>query len=140
MKKEISIPEFKKEEEEAALESVRLIHEGIEKIESEDIKDFTYQAFGEVNIKFWTSPSSSTGKHHPEEDQGKGGLVRHTIKAVAVLEQYLRRAEATQREIDMGISAMLLHDTCKNGIDWESDFTDYTHGLIAFDWLRKNIK
>jgi hypothetical protein len=134
--KEIVLPEFEGNLE-AALESVRLIQQEIEKIQSEDIKDFTYQAFAEVDPKFWISPASSTGKYHPAEDNGDGGLVRHVVKGEAVIDQYLRREMAMQREIDIARSAFLLHDTCKNGVVWESNFTDYTHGKIAAEWLEK---
>ncbi len=33
---------------------------------------------------FWTMPSSSTGKHHPPDENGKGGLVLHTIRVLKV--------------------------------------------------------
>lgn len=118
-------------------ESVRLIQEGIEKIASSDIKEFTYQAFAEVDPKFFISPASSSGKFHPPEDNGEGGLVRHVIKGLAVIDQYGRRARFSLRDLDLGISAFLLHDTCKNGVIWSSDKTDYTHGLIAAQWLEK---
>lgn len=121
---------------EAAAESVRLIQKEVEKIVSEDIKNFTYDAFAEVDEKFWTSPASSSGKYHPPEDNGEGGLVRHVVKGVVVVEQYGRRAKFTNRELDMGISAFLLHDTCKNGVVWAGN-TDYTHGIIAAKWLEK---
>lgn len=134
--------EIKNEEEfsevsEVMKESIRLIHKEIEKIQSEDIKEFTYKAFAEVDDKFWISPASSTGKHHPVEDNGPGGLVRHTVKGVAVVEQGAKRARFSTRETDMSISAVLLHDTCKNGVDWSSPYTDYTHGSIAAKWLEK---
>jgi hypothetical protein len=125
------------ENQEAAMESVRLIQREIEKIVSVDIKEFTYQAFAEVDEHFWTAPASSSGKYHPPEDNGEGGLVRHVVKGVVVVEQFGRRAKFTPREIDMGISAFLLHDTCKNGVVWTSSNTDYTHGLIAAKWLEK---
>jgi len=125
------------ENQEAAMESVRLIQREIEKIVSVDIKDFTYQALAEVDQKFWTSPASSSGKYHPPEDNGEGGLVRHVVKGVAVIEQYARRARFFQRELDEATSAFLLHDTCKNGVVWATPKTDYTHGLIASEWLEK---
>ena len=129
----IANPEFS----EQTIESVRLVQKEIEKIISGDIKDFTYQAFGEVDPKFWTSPASSSGKYHPPEDNGEGGLVRHVIKGVAVIEQYARRARFSPRELDIAISAFLLHDTCKDGVVWMTGKTDYTHGLIAARWLEK---
>ena len=122
---------------ERTTESNSLIQREIEKIISEDIKEFTYQAFADVDEHFWIASSSSTGKYHPPEDNGEGGLVRHVVKGIAVAEQYGRRAKFSQREMDMAISAFLLHDTCKNGVVWTSDYTDYTHGLIAAKWLEK---
>ena len=122
---------------EGTAESIRLIQTEIEKIVSEDIKEFTYLAFAEVDPKFWTSPASSSGKYHPPEDNGEGGLVRHVVKGVAVVEEFGRRAKFSPREMDMAISAFLLHDVCKDGIVWTSGKTDYTHGLIAAQWLTK---
>lgn len=122
---------------EAAKESIRLIQNEVEKIQSEDIKNFTYRVLAEVNPKFWISPASSSGKYHPPEDNGEGGLVRHVIKGVAVIEQFARRAIFTQRELDEARSAFLLHDTQKCGLGWMSEKTDYTHGKIAADWLEK---
>lgn len=120
----------------AAIESIRLIQNETEKIVSEDIKDFTYQAFTKVDPLFWVSPASSTGKYHPQEDNGEGGLVRHVVKGIAVVEQYARRARFSQRELDMALSAFLLHDSCKDGVIWNGK-TDYTHGLLASKWLDK---
>lgn len=108
----------------------------IEKIKSEDIRQFVEDALGEVDPMFWVAAASSSGKFHPIEDNGVGGLVRHVIKGVAVAEQYARRAMFTDRERDMVIAAMLLHDTCKDGVVWTGK-TDYTHGLIAAGWLEK---
>jgi len=121
---------------EGAKESLRLIQIEIEKIVSSDIKEFTYQAFAEVDEQFWTSASSSTGKYHPPEDNGEGGLVRHVVKGLAVIDQFGRRAKFTPRELDMARSAFLLHDTKKGGVVW-GKYTDYTHGLIASEWLKK---
>lgn len=119
---------------EARVESSNLVMKEVEKIESEDIKRFIYDVFNQVDLKFWVAPASSTGKYHPEEDNGEGGLVRHVIKGCAVAEQFARRAQFTQREMDITMAAVLLHDTCKNGVVW-GRYTDYTHGKIAAEWL-----
>lgn len=105
-------------------------------IKSPDIRRFTLEALDTADPRFWTIPSSSSGRYHPPEDQGEGGLVRHVIKAVTVAQQESRRFNFNQEEVDMAISAVLLHDTCKNGIPW-SDTTDYTHGLVAARWLEQ---
>lgn len=108
----------------------------IQKINSDDIRRFVKKSLSKADPMFWEVPSSSTGKYHPQEDQGKGGLIRHIKKSVVVVEQFARRSQFSERELDMAIAAMLLHDICKNGIPWEEN-TDYTHGLIASKWLEQ---
>lgn len=125
---------------EGAKESIRLIQAEAEKIISEDIKDFTYSVLSETDPSFWTSPASSTGKYHPEEDNGEGGLVRHVVKAVAVGLAYADRAKFSPRERDIMLSAILLHDTCKGGVIWSGKGTDYTHGFIAAKWLENKFE
>lgn len=107
-----------------------------EAIKSTDIRRFTLEALDAVDPRFWTIPSSSSGRYHPPEDQGEGGLVRHVIKAVTVAQQESRRFNLTKEEEDMAVAAALLHDTCKNGIPW-GEATDFTHGLVAARWLEQ---
>jgi len=35
------------------------------------------------------------------------------------------------------MASYLLHDICKDGIPPWGEFTDYTHGLIAYNWLQQ---
>ncbi len=117
--------------------SKELIYSEVEMIESEDICEFVKLALAEAEPQFWTAAASSTGKYHPEEDNGDGGLVRHVYKGSAgVIPEYARRAGFTQRELDLARGAFLLHDIKKNGWVW-GEFTDYTHGLIASQWLEQ---
>lgn len=118
-------------------ESKELIYSEVLRIESEDIRTFVVVALSQVDPKFWVSPASSTGKYHPAEDNGEGGLVRHVYKGSAgIIDQYGRRSGFGQREVDMARAAFLLHDTCKNGVTW-GEVTDYSHGLIASQWLEQ---
>jgi hypothetical protein len=112
------------------------LSEQIEKISSVPIRDFVVEALEHADPKFWTAPCSSTGKYHPPEDQGEGGLIRHLIKGTAVVEQFARRAQFSQLEQDLAIASYLLHDCCKDGMPW-GEYTDYTHGLIAYNWLQQ---
>jgi hypothetical protein len=111
-----------------------------EKIDSKDIRAFTHEALYNAPKKFWEAPSSSSGRYHPPEDQGKGGLVRHIIKATCVAEELSRFYDLKNEDKDIVIAATLLHDIKKNGLRW-GEMTDYTHGLIAYNWLsRFNLK
>lgn len=122
---------------EVVRKSKELIYSEVEKIVSDDIRIFVCEALPLVDENFWTAPASSTGKYHPAEDNGEGGLVRHVYKGAAgIIDQYGRRAGFSQREFDMARAAFILHDTCKNGVVW-GEYTDYTHGLIAAQWLEQ---
>jgi len=108
-----------------------------DKIQDRDIKAFTKRAFVGAAPEFWIAPCSSSGRFHPLEDNGTGGLVRHLIKASAVTEQFARRECFTPYELDIARAATLLHDIKKNGPDiWEKD-TKYTHGILGAEYLQK---
>lgn len=110
--------------------------EDLAKIKDNNIRTFTESVLEAVDDKFYTEPCSSSGRFHPPEDNGVGGVVRHVKKGVVVVEQFARRAMFSDMEKDIALSAYLLHDTCKNGIQWGKD-TDYTHGYIASEWLKQ---
>ncbi len=116
--------------------AIEVLKKELSKIKSRSIKAFTEEALSKVDPKFWEAPCSSTGKHHPPEDQGKGGLVRHIKKGNVVVEEFGRRAKFIQLEFDMAHCAYDLHDICKNGIPW-GVCTDYTHGYLASEWLKQ---
>lgn len=105
-----------------------------EKIKDEEVKRFVNEALDNVDPKFWTAPSSSSGKYHPVEDNGWGGLVRHVVKTVYACRVFAREKLLDQDELDAAVAAAILHDVCKNGIEW-NDNTDYTHGKLAYGWL-----
>ena len=106
------------------------------KIKDASIKTFTESALEAVDSRFYTDSCSSSGKNHPPEDNGVGGVVRHVKKGVVVIEQFARRAVFSDLEKDIALSAYLLHDSCKNGVVWGKD-TDYTHGYLASEWLKQ---
>lgn len=109
----------------------------VQKIQSIDIREFVKMALSKADPMFWKAPCSSSGKYHPPEDQIEGGLIIHNQKGVVVVEQFARRAQFSEIELDMAISAMLLHDICKDGIPPWGRHTDYTHGLLGSRWLEQ---
>lgn len=108
-----------------------------QKIKSFYIREFVKKALLRADPMFWKAPCSSSGKYHPPEDQGEGGLIRHLQKGVIVVEQFARRAQFDEFELDMAIAAMILHDICKDGFPPWGRHTDYTHGLIGSKWLEQ---
>ena len=105
-----------------------------EKIHDVKIKNFVIMALDHAPEKFWTSPSSGSGKYHPPEDQGNGGLVRHIIKCAYISEELASFFSITDRQRDVVLAGSILHDIQKNGIPWGQK-THNEHGKIAYEWL-----
>ena len=100
------------------------------------MRRFVDAALRRADPEFWKAPCSSSGKYHPYEDQGEGGLIRHLKKGAAVVAEYARRARFSEYETDLALAAAVLHDIKKDGEPW-SGKTDYTHGIIGARWLKQ---
>jgi len=89
-------------------------------VEDDELKENAIDAF--LNIcpdYFWTCPSSSTGKYHPEDESGKYGNWLHTKRAFTNMQRNIRSAlemgHITEFEADCGRIAILMHDMTKFG-------------------------
>ena len=71
----------------------KTISECVSRIEDEPIRLFVAKALKEAPKYFWTSSSSSSGKHHPTDEHGEGGLVLHTVRVFNVAETMLNAFE-----------------------------------------------
>jgi len=85
----------------------------IDTISDAVLKDFTLTAVSNAPEKFWAIPASSTGKHHPEQSNGNGGLVRHILAGLYFVRELCIPYAATQDEKDACVVAMILHDIGK---------------------------
>lgn len=111
-------------------------------IKNQQIKEFTMKFLTEHAPEYFkTVPASSSGKYHPKTSLGKGGLVRHTIAATKVLYYILgldwAKEEFTELQCDQMMSAIILHDTFKQGMPGEEGHTVKDHELIAAKQVNK---
>ena len=94
------------------------------------IKDPTIRAFAHACLRwipsyFFTTAASSSGKYHPSSNLSYKGLLRHTIFVcknlynITYIESSKQLFSFTQREIDLMMVACLLHDSLKDG--WNYD-------------------
>lgn len=110
------------------------------------IRDVQLRAFISACVSFapdyfFTIPASTTGKYHPEYSLGEGGLIRHTKAAVLLAEDLLRLEQYSHLPHDEIIAALILHDSCKKGLDEsESMYTVAEHPLCARDFLIDKAK
>lgn len=113
--------------------------EEIALINNEVIKNLVVKALMNTALDFYKEGASSTGKFHPKYAQGEGGLVRHVKAAVyfaknlTTLEMY----EISDEERDIIIAALILHDSCKRGINFEKSYTVHEHPLLVSKLLNE---
>jgi putative nucleotidyltransferase with HDIG domain len=98
------------------------------------IRVFVNDALDHAPEQFWTDPCSGSGKYHPPEDQGLGGVVRHLVKGAAIASELCRYYNLADMDRNIVIAATILHDIKKNGEPWGT-ITTKDHGLTAYNWL-----
>lgn len=88
-------------------------------------------------------PASSTGKYHPSYALGEGGLLRHTKAAVRIAYELLSDPligdKYTERERQLMLIALMLHDGLKSGME-HSKYTKVEHPLLAAKYVKDNTK
>lgn len=94
-----------------------------------------------VHPLFFTVEASSTGKYHPDYGAGKRGLLRHTRAAtnIAYLLSIINSFNLSEFEIDIAIASLILHDTCKRGVHFESEHTEHNHPLLLINLVPDGI-
>lgn len=86
---------------------------------------------------FWTTAGAKKAGHHPAQDYGEGGLIRHTRMCVRVAEELLKNdlfAEVSDKKNEL-IAALICHDTKKNGN--ENDRYAFDHPTHAANSMKK---
>lgn len=105
-----------------------------------DIGKFTVEVLKQVPSYFYEVPASSTGKYHPSYALGEGGLIRHTMAAGLIAVDLFRNdticGKFTDREKALMLSAIILHDILKSGIE-KSRYTVAEHPILAAKFIRE---
>lgn len=104
-------------------------------IQDKEIMDLTKFAISKIHDEFFREGASSTGKYHPPYAQGEGGLLRHTIAAVYFAKTLFTAPQFahafSQRDKDIIIASIILHDSCKRGVNFEDENTKHEHPLLV---------
>lgn len=107
-------------------------------IDDEDLKDFVTEYLDKkVPEYFWKEAGAKKAGHHPAQDYGEGGLVRHSRMCMRIAEDLLRNdlfAEVADRKNEL-FAALICHDTKKNGND-NSRYT-FDHPTHAANSMKK---
>lgn len=119
----------------------RLMLEEVDKLQDIENRRFANYILNRLPDYFFTVPASSSGKYHPKNDLGEGGLVRHSISVVRMLDYLLEPKgyfdfDEDQKEL-LKISA-LFHDCMKSGTQDEYENnkqTKFLHPLYAANFI-----
>ena len=113
-------------------------------IENDDIKEFAETVIECVPNYWFVVPASSSGKYHSKMCLGEGGLVRHTLALVRILNHIFdvkcMAEKWTSRERDLMRVAGMFHDAFKSGSqsDFEKNkYTKHEHPIIAANMIRR---
>lgn len=119
------------------LENHEIFTEELNQISDEKLRSFVTYCLDNAPKYFYHIPASSSGKYHPKQDLGEGGLVRHTKAVVKVgldllgCEQFV---EDNNYNRDIVISAGLLHDLLKSGTT-DTGHTIFEHPKLAVKFI-----
>jgi len=124
--------------------SKELFNPILDTFENNDLKEFAKECIDTIPAYWYSVPASSTGKYHPQYSLGDGGLARHTLAVVRLLNHMLSidciKDKYTSRERDLLRIAALMHDSRKSGTQEEFDkskWTKFNHPLLASDEVAK---
>ena len=110
-------------------------------IKNKEIRTNTEILVKSIYPQFFAEAASSTGKYHPDYALGFGGLYRHTCAAVKIANELLQldiyKNEFSDTLKDYIIAALILHDSCKRGMNFEFENTKFDHPLIAAEFVEK---
>lgn len=113
----------------------------IDELKDIENRRFANSLLNRVPDYFFTVPASSSGKYHPKNDLGEGGLVRHSISVVRMLEHLVEPEgyfDFDEDQLDCLKIAALFHDCMKSGTQEEyekSRHTKFLHPLYAANFI-----
>jgi hypothetical protein len=123
------------------MDKVKVFEKELIYIKNDDIRRFTEKAIESLPDYFFTVPSSSSGKYHPQYALGEGGLLRHVRACVRVAVELFRMHMFynyfTSDELDIIIASLILHDGWKQG-DGSGSHTVTEHPIVASFAIKDN--
>lgn len=119
-----------------------VFNEILDSLENDDMWLFAKKLINTIPPYIYEVGASSSGKYHPQYTLGKGGLIKHTLAVVRLL-NYIFKIECinywSSRERDVLRIAGLMHDSRKSGSqeDYEQNkYTRHEHPLLAAEIVR----
>jgi hypothetical protein len=111
------------------------LDEEVGQIDDPSIRLFVTKALEQVPSYFWHVPASASGRFHPLDTLGEGGLVLHTKRVVYLATEIAKIFKIDEAKLDVLRAAAILHDSFKNGLV-DEDRTEADHPLIVRHQLK----
>lgn len=101
-------------------------------IANNEIRTLVVEVLQLAPAYFWEVPSSTSGKHHPPDENTPGGRVLHTKRAVYIAYQLATMENLSELETDLLLAAMVIHDIyCQGPDDIPSPKMDREHPVLV---------
>ena len=114
-------------------EQYKLVEPILDTIENEDLRELCVAVLEDLPEYIWEVAGSSSGKYHPAQDLGQGGLMRHQICVARMcnykLELEQNQNKFTSKQRDCLRIACLVHDGRKSG-DMDVGHTVHDHPCL----------
>ncbi len=125
------------------MDRLEMFIEELEYIKDESYKKALLNIINMLPEYFFHEAASSSGKYHPEYALGEGGLLRHSKAAMRIGYELLVNPSIgdkyTNREKDLMLMSLLVHDGLKRGINAERH-TRFDHPILMADFIVDNYK
>lgn len=109
-------------------------------IHDDAMRGFAERIIGELPEYFFHVAASSSGKYHPEFALGEGGLLRHVKMCVEIARSLADLSmfgdNFTSHELDVAISALILHDGVKRGKKDDCGHTKDSHPTDMAEFVK----
>lgn len=111
-------------------------------INNDDLRKDAKYLVSNLPDYFFEVDASSTGKYHPKYAAGDGGLTRHVKSACKFANELLSNPiigkPYSDRDKDLIIIALLIHDGLKYGPKEKEKYTRFDHPILASDYAKAN--
>lgn len=102
-------------------------------IVDQDIRMFTRLMLLHAPKRAFEMPASMSGKHHPPDERIAMGGLRHVKRCYQMCKHMAEMEDLSTRDEDLLLSAALLHDICRLGVDGKSEHTVTEHPILVKD-------
>lgn len=92
------------------------------------IRDFTIEMMKAAPPSFRTARASKV--HHPPDEREAGGNALHTLRVVKLVKLMADACDFDRITTDISISAAIIHDLCRYGLNDEDEDTSKEHPLV----------